>query len=87
MVLNDRFIRAFHSSVAAQMLLILIVGLLAAQSASTWLQWSERVTVASQMRSQCFADHIVQTVHVLENTGSSKRSTVLSGFPIGPPAR
>ena len=80
MVLNDRFIRAFHSSVAAQMLLILIIGLLAAQSASTWLQWSERVTVASQMRSQCFADHIVQTVHVLENTGSSKRSTVLSGF-------
>ncbi len=79
-LMNDHFSRVLPSSLVVRMALILAAGLLAAQLASTWLQWSERVTVASQMRGQRFADHIAQAVHVLEGTDSSQRSTVVSGF-------
>ncbi len=80
MLMNGRSLRVLPSSLVVRMALILAAGLLAAQLASTWLQWSERMTVASQMRGQRFADHIAQTVHVLEGTDSSQRSTVVSDF-------
>lgn len=75
-----RTIRAFPSSLFARMALILLVGLLATQFASIWLQWGERATVVSQARGQNFVDRIAETVRLLEADDPSRRSVTLSAL-------
>ena len=72
--------RTFPSSLFARMALILLVGLLAAQGASLWLQWGERATVVSQARGLHFADRIAEAVRLLEAADPSRRSTILSSL-------
>ena len=78
MRLSRLAIRAFPASLFARMALILLAGLLAAQLASTWLQWGERATVVSQARGQNFVDRVAETVRVLEASAPTQRSDSLA---------
>ncbi|MFZ4536171.1 ATP-binding protein [Propionivibrio sp.] len=73
-------LRAFPSSLFARMALILLVGLLAAQLASLWLQWGERATVVAQARGLHLADRIAEAVRVLEAGDPSRRSSTISAL-------
>ncbi|WP_301101923.1 ATP-binding protein [Propionivibrio sp.] len=69
---------AFPSTLFARMVLILLAGLFAAQGASLWLQWNERVSVVAQARGLNFLDRIADAVRVLETSGPAQRSDALS---------
>ncbi|MBB1077889.1 HAMP domain-containing protein, partial [Rhodoferax sp. 4810] len=59
------------------MVLILLAGLLVAQSVSLWLQWGERSAVVMQARGLSFADHMAHAVRVLEAAPPAQRSATL----------
>lgn len=75
--------RAWPSSLFVRMALILLLGLLAAQGVSLWLQWAERATVVSQARGQNVLDRIAEGVRVLEATAPAQRSAALAGLQYG----
>ena len=75
--------RAWPSSLFVRMALILLLGLLAAQGVSLWLQWGERATVVSQARGQNVLDRIAEAVRVLEGTAPAERSAALAGLQYG----
>ena len=54
------------ASLFARMALILLAGLLTAQSLSLWLHWSERATVVTEARGLHMADRIADAVRQLE---------------------
>lgn len=54
------------SRLFARMALILLIGLLAAQSLSLWLHWGERATVINEARGQHMADRIAEAILRLE---------------------
>lgn len=63
---KDRLTALLPSSLFARMALILLVGLLAAQSLSLWLHWGERATVVTEARGLHMADRIAEAVRLLE---------------------
>ncbi len=68
------------SSLYARLALILLVGLLAAQGISLWLQWGERSAVVTQARGLNFADRLAHAVSVLESVGLAQRSAALAAL-------
>jgi len=71
---------ALTGSLFARMATILLVGLLAAQLASLWLQWNERAAVVSQARGLNFADRMVEAIRVLEAEPVEQRETALDSL-------
>ena len=72
--------RTLPSSLFARVALILLAGLLAAQGASLWLQWSERAVVVSQARNLHFVDRIAEAIRLLEAADSSRHSATLASL-------
>ncbi|HOE43217.1 MAG TPA: ATP-binding protein [Rhodoferax sp.] len=68
------------SSLYARLALILLVGLLAAQGISLWLQWGERSAVVTQARGLNFADRLAHAVSVLETVGLAQRGAALAAL-------
>lgn len=64
-------------SLFARMALILLTGLLVAQSISLWLHWSERATVVSQARGLHLTDRIAEVVRLLEAEPPQQRSKAM----------
>ena len=73
-------LKRLADSLFARMALILLLGLLAAQLSSFWLQWGERASVVSQARGEHFIDRIAETVRMLEMDDSARRHSNLSAF-------
>ena len=64
--MNGRWTTFLPSSLFARMALILLAGLLAAQSLSLWLHWGERATVVTEARGLHMADRIAEAIRALE---------------------
>lgn len=64
--MNGRWATFLPSSLFARMALILLAGLLAAQSLSLWLHWGERATVVTEARGLHMADRIAEAIRALE---------------------
>ena len=64
--MNSRWATFLPSSLFARMALILLAGLLAAQSLSLWLHWGERATVVTEARGLHMADRIAEAIRALE---------------------
>ncbi|MHB8948940.1 MAG: ATP-binding protein, partial [Rhodoferax sp.] len=75
--------RAWPSSLFVRMALILLLGLLAAQGVSLWLQWAERATVVTQARGQNVLDRIAEAVRVLESAAPGERPQALAALQFG----
>lgn len=75
--------RHLPSSLFVRMALILLLGLLAAQGVSLWLQWAERATVVSQARGQNVLDRIAEAVRVLESAAPGERPQALTALQFG----
>lgn len=67
-------------SLFARMALILLLGLLAAQSVSLWLHWSERATVVSQARGLHLTDRIAEVIRLLEAEDPQHRNTAMTAL-------
>ena len=63
---KGRLAALLPSSLFARMALILLTGLLAAQSLSLWLSWGERATVVTEARGLHMADRIAEAVRMME---------------------
>jgi signal transduction histidine kinase len=72
--------RALSSSLSARMALILLAGLLVAQSASLWLQWGERAAVVTQARGLHVLDRVAEAVRLLEANAPPQRQSVLAAL-------
>ena len=81
MWLKNRAPLGFPGSLFARLSVILLVGMLAAQGISLWLQSGERATVVAQTRGQVFADRIADAVRVLEAVAPPQRPGVIAGLP------
>ena len=68
----------FPSSLFARMALILLTGLLAAQSLSLWLHWGERVNVVTEARGLHMADRIAEAVRMLEADKSPRHQRAVA---------
>ena len=66
------------ASLFARMALILLAGLLAAQSLSLWLHWGERATVVTEARGLHMADRIAEAVRILEADSTPKHRRALA---------
>ncbi len=66
------------SSLFARMALILLAGLLAAQSLSLWLHWGERATVVTEARGLHMADRIAEAVRILEADATPRHQRALA---------
>ncbi len=67
---TGRWAALLPSSLFARMALILLAGLLAAQSLSLWLHWGERATVVTEARGLHMADRIAEAIRALEADSS-----------------
>ena len=76
MRLNKRSLRDFPSSLFARMALIVLLGLLSAQTVSIWLQTGERADAVSLARGLNHADQIAEIVWRLEATNATQRAAV-----------
>lgn len=68
------------NSLFARIALILLSGLLAAQSVSLWLQWGERARVVSQTRGLHLAARIADAVRMLEAGNPAQRRSSLAAL-------
>ena len=75
--------RVWPSSLFARTALILLAGLLAAQSASLWLQWGERATVVAQARGLNFADRLAEAIRQLEGVAATQRAATIASLEAG----
>lgn len=66
MTSGSHFSSFLPSSLFARMALILLAGLLAAQSLSLWLHWGERAEVVTEARGLHMADRIADAVRQIE---------------------
>ncbi len=66
------------ASLFARMALILLAGLLAAQSLSLWLHWGERATVVTEARGLRMADRIADAVRLLEADSSPRHQRAVA---------
>lgn len=71
------------ASLFARMALILLAGLLAAQSLSLWLQWGERATVVSEARGLHVTDRIADAVRLLEADTTLRHQRALAALQAG----
>lgn len=76
--MNGRWTTFLPSSLFARMALILLAGLLAAQSLSLWLHWGERATVVTEARGLHMADRIAEAVRALEADQSPGHRNVIA---------
>jgi signal transduction histidine kinase len=72
--------RTPSSSLSARMALILLAGLLVAQSASLWLQWGERAAVVTQARGLHVLDRVAEAVRLLEANAPPQRQSALAAL-------
>jgi signal transduction histidine kinase len=63
------------NSLFVRITLILVLGILASQALSLWLQTGERTQAITQARGQHFADQIADAIHILEATPPQQRAT------------
>jgi len=68
------------SSLFARIALILLIGLVAAQSLSLWLHWSERAEVVTEARGLHMADRIADAVRQIEADPSPRHKKALADF-------
>ncbi len=76
--MTERITALLPSSLFARMALILLAGLLAAQSLSLWLHWGERATVVTEARGLRMADRIAEAVRILEADSTPKHRRALA---------
>lgn len=73
--MTERITALLPVNLFARMALILLTGLLAAQSLSLWLHWGERATVVTEARGLHMADRIAEAVRILEADSTPKTPT------------
>ena len=78
--MTGRLASLFPSSLFARMALILLAGLLAAQSLSLWLHWGERATVVTEARGLHMADRIADAVRQLEADPTPRHQRAIDQF-------
>ena len=73
-----RLSNPLHGSLFARIALILLVGLVASQAVSLWLNWGERTTVVSQARGFNVAVRVADSIRILEAATQGEREQVVS---------
>lgn len=68
------------TSLFARMALILLAGLMAAQSLSLWLHWGERAVVVTEARGLHIADRIADAVRQIETDPSPRHQRAIARF-------
>lgn len=68
------------ASLFARLALIVLAGLLAAQSLSLWLHWGERAAVVTEARGLHLADRIADAVRQIEADPSPGHRRAMAGF-------
>jgi len=74
---------AFLDSLFARMVLILLLGLLAAQLSSFWLQCRVRAYLVSQTHHQHFVDRVAEVIRTLESEDQAGRSAQSPALQFG----
>ncbi|MBS1208174.1 MAG: periplasmic sensor signal transduction histidine kinase [Proteobacteria bacterium] len=80
MRLSMERLRQFSSSLFARVAVILLLGLLASQLTSIWLQSDERAAAVSQARGQNFVGRIAEAIRLLESVDPGRRSATLAAL-------